>query len=35
MKTYAKVLEAMPTQAAPRGGWGWGSAFTPQSSTAF
>jgi len=39
MKTNAKVIvkvtEATPTKAAARDGWGWGSAFTPQPSTAF
>jgi len=29
MKATAKVMEATPT----KGGWGWGSAFTPQTST--
>jgi len=46
MNTVAKVMEAMPTKAAPqwtghnhtaaaRHGWGWGSAFRHQPSTVF
>ena len=30
MKATAKVMGATPT----RGGWGWGSAFTAETSTA-